>query len=226
MGEEVEKLVERLKAYCSFDEWGVVRHWICDEAAATLERVARENAELRAADRDHLAATRGMEKRLFDQICELQSDLQDCHRALDNFGIPTRDDLNNPDGAPLLSVCGRIMFATERMVAAEARLGAASVKAQCCGASASRTDGYCLYQQRACAEAEESSARVDLGAIRPGDEVLIRARVDTREGPLFSPIQHVALNVGGSLFTAKASLIVAHIPAPTEARSEQAEGEK
>lgn len=64
------------------------------------------------------------------------------------------------------------------------------------------------------------SEQVDLSAIRPGDEVLIRARVDDRDTPLFSPIQHVALNVGGSLFTAKASLIAAHLPTPPKAEGD------
>lgn len=32
-------------------------------------------------------------------------------------------------------------------------------KPECCGAPASRVDGYCLYQQRTCTKAEESSAQ-------------------------------------------------------------------
>lgn len=51
------------------------------------------------------------------ELEEARESLLDAHRALDNHGIPTRDDLNNPEQPPLLSVCGRIMLATDMLVA-------------------------------------------------------------------------------------------------------------
>lgn len=46
-----QSLVERLRAYRSFDEWNDngCRHSICDEAAAEIERLTAENAKLRGA---------------------------------------------------------------------------------------------------------------------------------------------------------------------------------
>lgn len=42
-------------------------------SAAEIERLRRENDELRAADRDHLSATRGMEKRLTERALTAES---------------------------------------------------------------------------------------------------------------------------------------------------------
>lgn len=45
---------------------------LCEEAVKEIERLRAENEELRAADRDHLSARNGMEKRLLAEIERLQ----------------------------------------------------------------------------------------------------------------------------------------------------------
>jgi len=234
MGEEVEKLVE-LAAALKRGDWGAWDDdWLIGkfaEAAAIIERVERERDEAREeADRRtrEVELTFGVQKRLNTQVEALTRERDEWQSKFDK--------LWREHGSELGEALGDAVGEEHRRLEAEAQVEAMrEALTDVRGAimeHAPDTLWVSLIEtavdriDAALANSTpESSARVDLGKIRPGDEVLIRARVDTREGPLFSPIQHIALNVGGSLFTAKASLIAAHLPAPAEARSEQAEGD-
>lgn len=58
----------------------------CREAAAEIERLTQERDELRAADRDHLSASRGMETRLRAEVDKERK------RADDNFDAAVEAD--------------------------------------------------------------------------------------------------------------------------------------